>query len=232
MRLYYLQNAVSNSDTCPENPQVQHIEPLLDSDAPNSIYRLYDSFYSFPSLDPTIEYVTLQKGSKFSDILSASMFTLTGFLVSEKLKDLFLNFKLPNYRIYHVPVKAGDTLVNYFWLHMLYMYQSTSFEQIQNNNIDFSRSDFVIEKHLVKISNIQISSIDQLMEKKRELNIGTKVQASTLVLNNAFLDQTPDIFKVPLLGTHWIIKEPLKEAIVKAHFTGIEINEVRNVLVE
>lgn len=231
-KLYTIKHAVATHETGPYNPQVQHIEPLLDSDAPNSIYRLYDSFYNFPAIDPKINYVTLKDGSEFTDMLSASMFTLTGFLVSQKLKELCLSFELPSYRIYPVPVKDGKSLVDYFWIHLLFKYKNRTFEEIQNENIDFSKSAFIIEKHLVKISDVQIFSVEELAHKRRELNVGTKVQASSLVLRHSFLNQMPDIFKVPLLGTHWIIKENFKEAILKASFTGIEIAEVKNIIID
>jgi hypothetical protein len=227
-KLFYIKYAVATNETGSFYPQVESILPKLKYSDANSVYRLFDSFDSFPNDPPKIDYAELKKGSMLSDALSSSMFVLLGFLISSKLKTIFQGFKLPEHRYYPVSIKSQNAFFEYYWLHMLYRYSGLSFEDFQLKNIIFDRSKFTVEKDLSKISDISISTIEELKIMSKELPIGKNIKATSLVFNKDCIDKLPDIFNMPLLGTGWIVKEELRNRILEEKITGVEIIEVNS----
>lgn len=231
MNLYFFEHAVNTKETGPYNPQIEKLYPDIDSSSDLSIYRLYDSPQKFPSISPKIDYAQLKKGAKLSDILSSAMFVRYGFLISEKVRSIIANFRLPEYRLYKVPIQVGEgTLVDYFWLHMLFEYNGKSFNDIQYENLIYSRSVFHIEKDFVKLSQIDIQSHEDFKSQVEGLKSNHYISASSLFLNSKSINEMPDIFKLPIVNrVKWIIKQSLRDAIVSNQCTGVKITEIRNI---
>lgn len=229
MKLYFMKHAVATEETGPFNPQIEDIFPKQQFDSDQSIYRLFDSFHEFPKKEPKIDFALLKKGSNMTDILSASMLVMLGFLINSKLRLILENFRLPEHNFYWIPVKFRNETHNYYWLHMLYKYKGFYFEDVQSNNIVFEKSEFVIEKHLSKISDISINSKQDFITKNANLPISKSIKANSLVLNETFLKLVPDIFNIPLLGTNWIVREDLRDRIIQEKITGVELTEINNI---
>jgi len=227
--LYILRHAVSTQETGPFHPQVSGVYPELKYDDKRSLYRLFDNFNAFSAIDPKIDFLTLKKGARLTDLLSSSMFVLLGFIVSRRFKELFEQFKLPQCKFYKTPVKSGDVLHEYFWIHMLLQYEGKTFDEWQTSNTDFPKSKFYIEKYLNKIGDIEITSYEDLINKQKELDFGKSIKAEKLVMSQSFLVQMPDAFKIPLLSNEWIIKDNFYNAIVKAGITGVDAQLVRHI---
>lgn len=229
IKLYILKHAVATEDTGPYNPQIANVIPELDYTSEKSVYRLFDNFFEFPVTDPTIEFASLRKGAKLSDLLSSSIFVLLGFLVSLKFRKILEGFSLPEHKFYRVPVNDGRNLYDYFWLHMLLKYQGNSFNEIQNLNTNFNDSKFHISKHLQTLEHIEVTSSEELFAKQKELTLGKSIKADYLTLNSNFLDQTPDIFKIPILSNHWIIKQQVYNTLLSEKIKGVDLTEVVNI---
>lgn len=233
MRLYYLQNAVNNSDTGTYYPQVETLFPKLDYGTSNSISGIYNQESDFSTMEPKVDYAILKYGAKFSDFLSASMFVLNGFLVSEKAKSFFDRHNLPKHKYYAVPVRQDEQMQKYYWLHMLFFYKNSPFKVIELNNIEWNKSSFIIEKDLKYKTEIKISSPNDIVNAERELEFGEYITASILTLRKKILDESPDIFKLPILNmTEWIVKEHVKHSLVSSGLTGYKLTEITNLIIE
>jgi hypothetical protein len=235
MKLYYLACSVNSQDTGKNYPQVQKTFPLLDYRQADSIYRMLDQEFKFiEDFNPRIDYAELAKGSRPSDFLSSSMFQLNGFLISERSKDFFLRFTLPQYKFYKIPVLTFDEqTLPYFWFHMLFTFNDLTFQEIQNKNTLYDKSQFHVSRYFQKLDEIKIHSSEEFESKKKDLENGTSVRASSLSLKKDFLSQTPDIFKIPVLNSvDWIIKEHMKNQLEESHLTGFTLTEIANVIFE
>ena len=228
-RLYFIKHAVATEETGPYCPQIERLSPESEYDAKDSIYRLFDSFHDFPESSPKIDFASLKKGSKLTDLLSSSMFVLLGFLVSQKLRNLLERFQLPSHRFYSVPVKSEKTTAEYFWMHMIYQYSKLSVEEAQNKHLIFNLSHFIVENHLSRVSDISVSSAGELLAKEKELGYDKSIKATSITLNEDFLKDVPDLFKIPLISNNWIIKQRLRDEIVREKITGVSMTEVENI---
>jgi uncharacterized protein YlzI (FlbEa/FlbD family) len=230
MKLFYLDNAVDTEETGKNFPQVQRIIPELDYNDDKAVYRITEQTDSLNNLTPQIEYAELKKGSLPSDFLSTAMFNLGGFMLSNRAKLILSSCVLPPHKYYSVPVKLPDGKVEgYFWLQMLFNYNNSSFQDIQNQNIIFDKSVFWIAKHLKRISQVEIKSATELQQKDRSLPIPQYIEAETLTLKKEFLKQAPDIFKIPILnGAKWVIKENVHELLINQKLTGWTVKEINN----
>jgi hypothetical protein len=227
-KLYFLKHAVATEETGPFNPQIEKVLPELDYNSQESVYRLFDSFYSFPERDPKIDCAILKKGAKITDLLSSTVFSFQGFLINQKLRSVFESFVIPNHRYYKVPIKHGNDIFQYDWLHMLYLHAGLPFNEIEERNIVFDQSNFFIEKHLVKVSDVNVASVQELKEASTSLPLSRSIKASMLTLRSTFLNETPDFFCIPLISNHWIIKEAVRVRIIEKGITGVDIHEIAN----
>jgi hypothetical protein len=228
-KLHFIKHSVATSETGPFNPQIEKIFPQLNYEDPESIYRLFDDFNDFPKVSPKIDFAVLRKGARLTDLLSSSALVVTGFLVNEKFKEVLIQLRLPEYKLYRVPVKSDAVLFDYYWFHLLQSYMDSSFDEIQLRNVAFDQSEFFLEKHLMKVSDVRLSSVEELNTRRGELGVGKNIKAGKLVLDKKFLTRMPDLFKIPLLGTHWIIREAARKLILENKVSGVDMLPIQNV---
>jgi hypothetical protein len=218
MKYYFLEEAIRTSETGPQHPQILKMDTLHDYDDDNGVYAF--TRISLPENNPSLKYLLLDKEAKLTDLLSAVMLCLRGFLVNSKLKDILQSFNLPTHKFYNAFVKDSKGNVrDYFWLQMLMDYEMIC--------IDFSKSEFEIEG---SADIIAINSYQDLVS-KRELLKPKRIKLHNASLNGTFRNQPLDVFKIPSLSMSWIISERLKDELVKKKITGIRIVEAGSVSV-
>lgn len=233
MKLFYLTYAGASDETGKNYPQVQKIYPELDYTSSQSIYRILEQGLSFNDASPFIDYGELRDGSLFTDFISSSMFNLNGYLISERTKNIFESLTLPSFKFYAVPIKSSDgTKICYYWMHFLFSFKNTPFKDIQDRYIKFEKSNFWITKHLKRIEQVKITSIEDMNEIDIKLTLAQSISASVLHLHKEFITAVPDVFKIPLLSsTDWIIKEHVKNLLFENKLTGFIVKEVDNLVI-
>jgi hypothetical protein len=171
----------------------------------------------------------LDKKAKITDVLSAAMLRLKGFLINDKVRNIFARHNLPEHRYYYAEVTDRNTdRYSYYWVQMRIDYASLRY-------VDVARSEFVIEpdsiiKNPTEVSTtVEIQSIEDFNEIKKKLNDKETIRLSKIVLNQDFLKAPLDIFAIPYFSSSWIISEKLRDELIKAQITGITISELKNV---
>lgn len=206
---------------------------------PEYDYRATDSVYnlrvdSFPEFVPNFQNIVLQNGAVATDLLSSTPVKWFVFLVSNKLRDIVTNFKLPPHKIYsNVPVlHNGEVLENYSALHFL---QTPEYLQY----IDFERSrfwivDLISKKKIVEVNARSISDLEEAENQARQMPETSLVWAEDLSVNDAYFDRYDFLSSAYASPLAFYTTETVKQAVEKAGSTGIEfypVSENKEVLV-
>src|ERR1700743_2287765 len=99
MVYYKFEPACDTPEVGRQYPQVQKMSLEYDYNALNSVYALSREVEKFPEDIPNLNSFTLHSNAKLTDLLSVAVVS-GGFLISEKLKMIFEEFKLVNHRFY------------------------------------------------------------------------------------------------------------------------------------
>jgi hypothetical protein len=98
-------------------PQHETMGRGYDFHAGDSVHNL--SCDAFPDFEPNFSTVVIHGHAKLTDLLSSAPIPNTGFLVSERLRNVLERHVLPNHKFYAVPMVCRGKPVNgYFWLHL------------------------------------------------------------------------------------------------------------------
>ncbi len=175
--------------------------------------------------DKEIEFGTLvlNTEAKFTDLLSTSLISSSGLLLSTKAIQLIEKLNLGSYQLYPVTVQKRKRIEQYYWLH-----HANDF----SIHIDYYSSVFVTERMTDKIqSPIQLTSFSHLTE---ELDIlinkwkTGKIRFTTIKPKSVELNSSAppvDLFCFGRLGTEQYISENLKNVIKSHALTGIDISK-------
>jgi hypothetical protein len=119
----------------PEYPQIQTADGTVHRDAPDSFYKVYANV--FPDFIPNLNYLVLHKDAISTDVLSAAMIS-SGFIVSEKMKNILSQHKLPPHKFYPAIVEHNGTFYqNYSW----FFYVCDVLDYINYQQTDFYITD-------------------------------------------------------------------------------------------
>jgi hypothetical protein len=224
MNFYFIEEAIRTEETGTQYPQILKMSKQQDYDDDNGVYVF--SRNPLPDKSPDLKYLILDNEAKLTDVLSAVMLRLNGFLVNDRFKDVIRNYKLPQHRYYEAYVLSQLIEYKYYWLQMVVNYDMRC--------INFTKSNFIITTTSI-IKNppipVEIHSYEDYKEKQSKLNSKQIIKVSKAILNDSFGKDTLDIFKIPELSMSWIISERLKDELVKKKITGIRIVEAGSVSV-
>lgn len=189
---YFIFRAACNTlETGSVYPQVQKMSPEYDYDSANSVHNLSRETDNIPYFEPNLDYFIVSGKAKLTDLLSVSVMH-GGFLISQKLKNLFEQHKLPLHKFYPAKVNFKKEFFQYYWIHII-----SKFDYF----VDFSKSSFFVYYNFSKnLGCIDISSQEELIAKEQRLkntNPGKTIAiwAETIVLKSSF-DSSLDLFKI------------------------------------
>ncbi len=116
MNYYYLRNSLKDAGSAPM--QIKDMSNGYDFGAANSLRKL--TFFTKPAFIPNLQYFVLAHKAKVTDFIQKSFISAYGFLISQKAKNIMVNFNLPQ----HIYFVAGvmyhkKMLGDYYWLHLL-----------------------------------------------------------------------------------------------------------------
>jgi hypothetical protein len=226
MPYYILKPAVDTPETGSTYPQVQKMAPGYDYEANNSVYALSREVEKLPDYEPNLDYFIVHSKARLSDILSVATI-YGGFLISEKLKTVLEQFKLPTHKFYPARLQYKKQFYNYYWMHIICNL---------TDYVDYPNSTFFVYHNFSKnLGYINIASKDELIQKEenlKELNPGKTVAiwAERIVLSASF-NRKLDLFKISNFDSRYYISESLQQAVVEAKITGCSITEATHLFI-
>ena len=181
---------------------------------PNSMTKLSNS--KFPYLEPELIF-ELEEKAILTDVVRPSNIMAKGFLVNEKVKELFGQFNLIEHRYYLATVFAKGVEHQYYWLHF-----KDNEEYL--HYADFSKSTFYLGNLARwKEENIEINSVKEFLQIKN--NIGFKtINFDRLFLHSSFSKEPKDLFFINSLHKDYIVTENMQKGLQALEITGIEIS--------
>lgn len=174
---YIIKPAVDTPETGNAYPAAESYDDY-DFNAPNSVHKL--NFREFPNFEPDIRF-KLAKGAKLTDMLSQAAISAHGFLINEKLKNAFEQFKIVPHKYYPATVEDHQGNVHqYFWLHLVWK-KSTE-------PINFPHSKFRVRKFSKILDHLQLNSYEEFKNKSEELGHIKTIDFENLVISNVDYD--------------------------------------------
>lgn len=233
MQYYLFKEACATKETGPVYPQIQKWKPGYDDNKADSYYSYYEASSKgniFPNFTPDMDALIMHGRAKPTDLLSSGL--SIGFIVSQKLKVLFEQFKFPPHRFYPAKLIYKETEVaGYYFMHLI----SNYFEDYLNY-INYSQSIFTITgidgKSIQSISleskQEYLATSKQLQEEALTKKIFSSISAHNICFNPNF-DKDLDCFSAPF-GIEYYISERLRNMLLENLITGCDITPTDKLL--
>lgn len=208
MKYYYIEET-RDIDVIGHYPQTMRTnENGYNVDADNSERKVLYDF--FPNFEPNYG-LDLHPKSVSTDVLDKSTLPF-GFVVSQKLKDILHEFKLPPHRFY--PVNVYGTNKRYYWFH-----QITGIW----NYIDFDSTKIeVFHKFKFNVEEVKsFHSFNEIKEFEKTLPRQNALRIGSIVLQENFPNY--DLFDITWITWVTIISERLKQRLLEANISGFGI---------
>jgi ribosomal protein S18 len=146
--------------------------------------RLF-SDYNLPPKTVDIGIVTLYKSAKITDFISGDHLSGNGWILNEKVKEIFSDFNIGKHRYYPIIVEHKDKKYdNYFYL---------QFSNDASEFVDYKKSNFYMNKSILDLAdtreNIEINSIEEIEKKTKELRKTDEwcsIRPKTIMLSEKF----------------------------------------------
>jgi len=170
---------------------------------------------AFPKYIPNLTFELDDKG-KLTDVISPSNLSARGFLFNEKVRKIFKQFHIPNYKIYNATMKHKLDTLPYFWLH-----------PVKNDliGVDFKKSIFAITNYaFIEQSEIEIASEEEYFKKLKSLSF-KHIRAKKLEFSDAFKMQNYDLFFFPYIHSYFFASEKMVSIIKENKISGLSIKD-------
>jgi hypothetical protein len=214
---YYLRNSLKDIGSAPM--QIKSMSDGYDFGAANSLRKL--TFFTKPAFIPNLQYFVLAHKAKVTDFIH-DIISAYGFLISQKAKNIMVNFNLPQ-QIYFVAgvMYHKKMLGDYYWLHLL---------EEDTHLIDLAESNFCVQKggwyddewYEDKVEPAYFKSMEEVVLKRKEIvGSGRYIRPYKLSVKANSLNR--DMYIFTFMRSQYIISENLKNALESEKITGIEI---------
>lgn len=183
---------------------------------PNSMTKLTND--DFPDFEPELIF-ELEEKAILTDVVSPSNISAKGFLINQKVKDIFSHFNLMEHRYYPSTLIVKGNKLPYYWLHF------KDSEEKYLSGVDYSESHFsVTNLAYIKIEDIQILSRDDFWNKKMNLPM-KHIRVENLALTDKLKNQDLDLFYIPYIHSHFFSSDRLIEVLKAYNIRGVEVKE-------
>ncbi len=173
MNQWYLFRKSSDEKITGTHPQTDGMKYGYDLRKVNSIWNLPNK--KLPDFDPDFDHFVLDKKAKLTDIISTGLISASGLIVSEKIKEIFSLYRLPDHKYFKAKVSHKKIVYNdYYWLHFI----SDNVTLIDFKKSEFIRRDthFDDDQELLTVANAsdllkerQITSLRHIFPKTLQL---------------------------------------------------------------
>ena len=181
----------------------------------------------FPELTDGLPPLDLQATANWTDVLSSTLWS-EGYLLNERARVPFVSAELGHAREFPAVVRDASGASRSY----TYLYVSN---QVSPNTIDFARSEFYVTDILgMPIAPIAIDSFDDWIAKFEKVNAGewegaeefSGLEYKKLYFRDGEAPQV-DLFQFERISVRVYVSKRLRDAILKAEITGLEIKENR-----
>jgi hypothetical protein len=231
MQYYIFKEACDTKETGHVYPQVQKWKPGYDDDKPDSFYSYYLAAKggTFPGFTPDMDSLILHGRAKPTDLLSFAT-SITGFMISKKLKTIFGEFSFPPHRFYPANILHKKiALEGYYFMHIISDY--TDF-------VDYPKSTFIT----CGFSNsdpqpITLTSKQDYINKAKQLQNDSfvkqlayrSIQAKEIYFNEKF-NKKIDLFQIDRFDINFYISQNLRNALIENEITGCDFQSTSRIL--
>lgn len=218
MKYFRLKNSNSRKEVGFQFQTNGYIEGY-EIDGPNSRTKL--TYDIFPDFVPDLRF-GLHPKSKLTDVVDASNISAMGFLINEKVKNIFSQFKNSGYRFYDATIiDHNGQMLPYFWMHIV----SNNYSMIDFEKSIFRKSNFPLKTATTKNGDsIDILNIDDFEEKGEILfHDDYYVVPDEIKIDNK--EEYDCLYFSKLRIKSVYISERLAKMLKKEKVTGIEILE-------
>lgn len=174
-----------------------------------------------PSFIPFTGCFVLQKQAKLTDFISTAILP-TGFIVSEKTKNVMAQFKLGKHAFFPTKISYRDKVYdNYFW----FIFEPVDLSEF----VDFDKTKFYLtDFNDNKIRQMQINSAIEL--KNTHLLVAEETNGANYICSDLFhlknnLLKDFDLLHLPISPYDNLISERLRQQLIDAGITGLRLKE-------
>lgn len=162
----------------------------------------------------------LKKNSLMTDILSIWGISGYGFLMNERVRNLFNMLRLPKHKYYNIKLReenSSNYISNYSWLHL------GAGNLVKD--IDYSRSKFFVTEFTMRTHDIILNSFDDYNSFFKGKEPGWGIFAEEIQMNVGF--EIPyDIFTFHFFDRNIYVSERLKEVLEKEKIKGFKFEKI------
>ena len=203
-------------------PQTDGMKLDYDLRKPTSVWNLPNC--SFPDFEPDLDYFLLTKKAKLTDIVSTALINAAGFIVSEKVKNILSEFRLPEHKYFSAKLKYKNQIYsNYYWLH----FGSDNAALIDFNNSTFVRRDPILTFN-DDMEELVISNVSDLDNESRKDTVES-IFPTSLQVNN---QDGYDFLYFNDFWNNFFIKGTLLEKLLENNCTGCDYKKTSFQLTE
>lgn len=211
MTFYSIKPASDTPETGPVFPQIEGMRPGYDFKKPNSIHNL--NFNGLPDFQPDLDYFILDKKAKLTDVLS-SMISGFGFLISEKMKNILEQFRLPEHGFYPASIAVDNTkLNNYFWFLPIYKL---------SDHVDYAKTTLYSKDTFNNVEKLDVNSAEDVVRLRPKIGYTKKIVSEKIYFKNGF-KLNLDLFMIGVFNFSIYLTEDLKSVLINEKITGIEL---------
>lgn len=168
------------------------------------------------------DYLELKRGAKLTDLMSSS-FGGNGFLMSAKLREIFENSCIKDYKFYDVILFNKDKEIKDYY----YFHSASNLSEF----IDVEKSKFYIGdilRNYIRDLEFTPRNIEDLNKYKKTLPFGEeKIAVEYFYLKSSFPFDL-DLFQINEFNYDFFINNRLKDKLEKAKVTGLKILPINN----
>ena len=218
MKYFRLENSVNTKETGRNAIQLT----FVDRKTMDSCWSLVDE--EFPNFKPDLRF-DLEKGSKLTDLVSSGV-NVPGFMINERVKNIFEQCKLPEHRYYEASVKDHKGVVHpYYYLHILpndyslIDFDKTIFKKTEEPMKIWPELAFQNVEEIKKAPEIRIKSLEEMKDYEEEFFPNLYVILDVLRIHDS--EKYDMLFFPDVDVTTKYISEKLANMLKSEKITGI-----------
>lgn len=201
--------------------QVKSMSEEYDYNASNSISAMSSLVNDeVPSFIPNLESFVLKPKAKLTDIISTGYASDKGFLISDKAKSILKIYNIDKGIYYPATVEYKGQKFPYSFLYIASYF-------IENEMIDFPRSEFIEKKISEIINNVTFDNFEQMIAYARKINPVHEIGFEKIFLKKEVSNF--DMFRLGYVDNNIIVSERLKKDLKAQGITGIKFTDVENI---
>jgi hypothetical protein len=213
--MWSLNTAICNAQNNDVVPQVEHMGPSYQWNAPDSVTQIRSN--EPLAVRPNMRAFHLDPATNLTDVISQGYIYTVGLLVSERFYDVLRGCVVQAHEAYPAEVVHRAETFRYVWMHMTELLEPC---------IDFERSTFIIRPHQGPEQSVRFAAPDELRQKAREL-VNTIGPVRLVADRIVFRPGTPrfDLFGIVLTGRLFLVSDSLADRLRSGRFTGFTLEE-------